>query len=242
MIKIANKDALMNLNPDECRNVDIPPEEILNWLIILDGYWEHSGDPNMPHAELTSGKHSNGFADWWRLLSYSHLCQIVANQLVRKIKKYGITFKREDWCIGSAYAAVDLSKDVANILGIRHGIAEKGEDKKMLWNRLTIQKGELVLQVEELITTIGDPATLGTLERVKKGIIDGNAIQPVEFQPIAGILFNRSGKKEFEGTSLVSLIEKNIVNWDSKEVCPLCKKGSKALRPKQNWAELTGKA
>jgi len=191
----------------------------------------------MPHALLTSGLHSNGFADWWQLLSYEHLCRIVANQLARKLRASGFT--KADWAIGSAYAAIDFSKDVGAALGIpRHGIAEKEQkekSKKMLWPRLTIQKSEVVLQIEELITT------RGTLERAREAINEGNAMKPVEFAPMVGVLFNRSGKDEFEGVPIVSLIKKNIQNFDP-ENCPLCKEDSEPIRPKQNWAKLTGKA
>lgn len=231
MLKISTKEGLLRVNPDVYVDEDVPPEEILNWLGLLGGWWEYSKDPKRPHVILTSGLHSDGFANWWELLSYPHLCQIVANQLVRKLKSAGL--ERVDWVIGSAYAAIDFSKDVAAILHARHGIAEKGEGK-MLWNRLTIQKGEVVLQAEELITT------LGTLENVRQAIREGNAVQPVEFALMVGVLFNRSGQKEFQGFSIISLIEKDIQNW-RPEVCPLCKLGSKVIKPKQNWAQLTGK-
>ncbi|GAF76555.1 unnamed protein product, partial [marine sediment metagenome] len=40
---------------------------------------------------------------------------------------------------------------------------------------------------------------------------------------------------------VVALIEKAIWAVDPSE-CPLCKQGSKPLRPKTNWKKLTGKA
>lgn len=33
-----------------------------------DAYWAHSGNPEAPHAELTSGKHSSGFFNSRRII------------------------------------------------------------------------------------------------------------------------------------------------------------------------------
>lgn len=65
-----NLNGLLNLKPDDFKNVDVSTEEILSWFDICDAYWAHSGNASDPHAELTSGMCSNGFFDCLRVLKY----------------------------------------------------------------------------------------------------------------------------------------------------------------------------
>lgn len=54
-----------------------------------------------------------------------------------------------------------------------------------------------------------------------------------------GVLVNRSGVKHLEGREIVSLIDREMPMWEPED-CPLCKEGSKALRPKitEHWERL----
>lgn len=90
------------------------------------------------------------------------------------------------------------------------------------------------MQVEELMTTSD------TFTRVRNGVRTGNG-SPVTFAPVAGVLIHRSGVWEIEDTKIVPFAHYDISVWEPTK-CPLCKAGSKRIRPKQNWAELTGKA
>ncbi len=90
------------------------------------------------------------------------------------------------------------------------------------------------MQVEELMTTSD------TFWRVRNGIRAGNGSQ-VTFAPVAGVLIHRSDVWQIEDTKIVPFVHYDIKVWEPSE-CPLCKAGSKRLRPKKNWAELTGKA
>jgi len=202
-----------------------------------DALWLHSGDPEHPHAELTSGKCSNGFVDVLRVLKHTNLCEIFAAQLIRKL---GNVFSAHpyDWVIGSDHAGATLSYAVAAQLGLQHDFTEKGMDeisgrKLQVWKRFSIQPDERVLQVEELVTTTG------TLRAVREGIRTGNPT-PVLFAPLVAILVHRSDENKFEEYPILYLIHFDIQTWKPEE-CPLCAAGSKRLRPKTNWAELTGK-
>ncbi len=209
----------------------ISQEEIQHILEVCDAFWMHSGDPTNPHAELTSGLCSNGYVNCAEALSYTNICQIMADQAIcRFLREYHGPI---DWVIGSSYAAIDFSKDVANILEVRHGYTEKGEDKEQIWKRWAIGENEVVLQAEELMTTSG------TTLAVRRGIEKGNP-NPVQFAPVVLVLVHRSDVYEIEGAKIVYLAHFDIQNWEPDE-CPLCAAGSERLRPKQNWSELTGK-
>ncbi len=214
--------------------------ELREMLEVADALWLHSGDPTAPHAELTSGKHSDGFVDVLRALRFTNISNIVAQALAGKIRD---AYKGPiDWVIGSDHAGAVFSQNVALALSqkvdgpwnsVQHEFTEKGDGKSQLWKRFKIRTGEVVVQVEELMTTAL------TFEEVRKGIRAGND-EEVTFAPVAGVLVHRSPIWQIEDTKVIPFIHLDINVWTPEE-CPLCKAGSKVLRPKQNWAELTGR-
>ena len=225
------------VNPRPFDGRTVSDEEILKWFDLCDAAWVHDGDPKKPHAELTSGMCSNGFFDCMRVLKYPYLAEILAKQLVRKLEDWGKI--RPDWVIGSAYAAITFSYEVAKALGAIHGFVEKDpsdpKGKKMLWARMKIPAGANVLQVEELITTSG------TFKEVQRAVEEGNG-EPVNFPPVVGVLVHRPPKlpADYGDRKVIAVIEKEIWAVDPKD-CPLCKAGSLRYRPKTHWKELTGK-
>ncbi len=220
------------------RDIDrnITEQEISHIFRLCDSLWLHSGNPADPHAELTSGKCSNGFVDTLRVLCYTNLCELLAYQMIQKING-GARHLGKEWVIGSDHAGADFSHGVATWLNAKHEFTEKGPNKSQLWQRLTIEPDEVVIQAEELVTTTT------TLKAVREGIRAGNAKQPVRFAPFVATLVHRSKECEFEGWPIKYLVHYDIETWDGPETCPLCKQGSKRLRPKTggNWAELTAK-
>ncbi len=221
-------------------------EGVTHILKLCEALWLHSGDPKDPHAELTGGERSNGFVDVLRALRYTNVCDILAYHMTHAIEaeldkiensEDALTalYREIGWVVGSDHASADFSHDVARWLGCKHDFTEKGgpDGKQQGWKRFAIHPGESVLQVEELM------ATAGTLLAVREGIRTGNP-NPVAFAPVVGVLVHRSDVYEIEGAPVVYLAHYDIFVWDPKD-CPLCKAGSQRLRPKQNWAELTGK-
>lgn len=232
---------LRGIDPGFFRDRDISLEQILNYFDEEDAYWVYRGEPrpDAPHAKLTSGKCSNGFIDCLKVLRYPGLAEIFGRQLGRRLRQEGLG--DVDWVISSPYAAITFGHEVAKELGAIFMFCEKDpkdpKGKGMLWRRMQIPAGQRVLQVEELITTSS------TLKEIRRAVETGNA-NPVDFIPIVGALVHRPEKlpMAYDGREVVALIEKQIRIFDpGPETCPYCAAGSEALRPKQNWAELTGK-
>ncbi len=206
--------------------------QLREMLEAAEAFWIHGGDPLMPHAELTTGKCSDGFVDTLRALRFSNVCYVAAQALAKSIRD---AYQGPiDWVVGSDHAGAVFSQNVAIWLKAQHDFTEKGAEKAQDWKRFKIKEGEVVLQVEELMTTSD------TFMRVRNGIRAGNG-SPVTFAPVAGVLIHRSNVWQIEDTKIVPFAHYDITVWDGPAVCPLCAKGSKRLRPKQNWAELTGK-
>ena len=245
------KKDLLRINPKDYEDRKLTPEEILHWFDLLEASWIHSGDPKDPHAELTTGLCTNGFFECMKVLCCPNLCEILAKQLVQKIIENGIS--KPDWVIGSPYAAITISYEVAKKLGATHGFTVKdpadSEEERMLWRRLTIPADSSILQVEELITT------QETMENVRWAVEEGNS-EPVNFLPLVATIVHRPPQLPFTYTHrkrigggltvkmdarrVIALVEKEIWVADPED-CPLCQAGSPRYRPKANWKKLTGK-
>jgi orotate phosphoribosyltransferase len=210
---------------------EVTSEEFDHMLHLCDALWLHSGDPSAPHVELTSGKCSDGFVNTLRLLKYPNISMILADVMAKIYRAHDPLNRKPDWVIGSDHAGATFSQNVALQLRAKHEFTEKGPDKTQLWKRETIGADELVVQQEELVTT------LKTLDEVRKGIISGNA-HPVTFGYASMTLVHRSSSYEFEGKPILYFRHYDIQTWEPEE-CPLCAAGSPRLRPKQHWAELT---
>lgn len=232
---------LMDVSIHDFGNLILPEEEIIHWFELLDAAWIHNGDPSAPHAELTSGNCSNAFFDCLRVLKYVNLSNILAKQLhLLMDKAVGPMMGTVKWVIGSPMAAITFAHDFARHADIPISMfveKDPADKKRMLWNRMNIPFTERVLQIEELITTAH------TLNEVERAVRDGNDPESVDFVPFIGTLVYRPSKmtRRYGDRTVFALIEREV--WAvSPEECPLCKQGSKRLRPKQNWKELTGKS
>lgn len=232
-------DEIRWLNPSEYHAKWLTQEEILHWFELCDAVWLHNGNPEKPHAELTSGMCSNGFFDCMRVLRYPYLNEILAYQLYKRMMAVINSLAFPDWVVGSAYAAITFSYEMAKHFRAIHGFVEKDKSdskgKRMLWQRMKIPAGSRILQVEELITTSG------TMREVRRAVEEGNG-ETVEFLPVVCALVHRPPKLpvDYGEQRVVALIEKEVWAVDPSE-CPLCQQGSLRYRPKTHWLELTGK-
>ncbi len=197
-------------------NHRMKPEELREMFEWAEAMWLHSGDPKAPHVELTAGNHSDGFIDTLRALRFSNICYAAAQALATKIRD---EYKGPiDWVIGSDHEGAVFSQNVALWLHAQHDFTEKGPDKSQTWKRFQIKEGEVVLQVEELMTTAA------TFNEVRKGVREGNEM-PVIFAPVAGVLVHRSDVWQIEDTKIIPFVHYDIKVWSPTE-CPLCKCGS----------------
>ncbi|MDD5341878.1 MAG: hypothetical protein PHI73_00860 [Patescibacteria group bacterium] len=224
---------LRQLGPCNFMDRDMTVEEFRHIAELCGAFWIRPDvrDPNIPHALLTKGGHSDGFVNTLVVLSYTNLCHILAHQLVNRIRR--VYDGPVGWVVGSDHAGAAFSHSVAFILGARHDFTEKGPNDTQIWKRFQILPGEVVLQVEELMTSSG------TLMAVRNGIRAGN-VEPVTFAPVVGVLVHRSTVYEIEDGPVISAFHYDMTNWTQEE-CHLCPIGSEALPPKAIWEQFVAK-
>lgn len=195
--------------------------------------WDDSRGADSPHAELTSGLCSDGYVNSAVLLRDPKLLAEVCGQLLLRLKERAVS---PDWVVGSAYKAITFSYELARQLGACHGFVKKDEQnpKRMIWEG-EIPQGAEVLQAEEVITTFG------TTMEVRRAIFAGNGRWPVRFLPYVLTAIHRppSLLANLGAVETIALVTRVIRTWEPS-ACPLCKAGSRRLRPAHHWREFSG--
>jgi orotate phosphoribosyltransferase len=238
------KDQLLGLHPDSLTRPDEPPrllteEEIVYIATTLGAFWAYNyealreGKPGF-HAELKSGLHSDGFFYSKILLESWNMGVIMADQIALRFKQLAIA--EPDWVAGIPKGATKLGEDVAQIMGVKNAEMQKETERIELVS--FIGPGESLLLVEDFCTR-GTGFTEAVQDILSK--------QPqVKILPYELVILNRGGLKEIviEGVGsfqVVAVVEHRVNDWEPEE-CPLCKMGSKPIKPKatdENWRLIT---
>ena len=213
------------------------------WLDMLnqkEALWLHNGNPSTPHALLTSGRHSDGFFNSGIIaedpLLLDEACAVLVKSFQQKCRDIGAA----DRVVGPAMGAITLAGLIAlNIAKKRFRTCltsytekvETTEGKKMRFTRNQPGSSEKILVAEDVLTTGG------SVKAVIQAIDDLNN-PTIGVLPYILVLVNRSGLTEVDGKEIIALIDQPMTTWLPEE-CPLCRQGSLAIKPKENWVELS---
>lgn len=210
-------------------------------------FWVHD-KTKRPHVILTGEKqggkrHSGGFFNSELVMEDAHVADKAAHSLVclleRELAKDELSLNSIDRVVGPAMGAITLAHDVARRIGSSRSCprpclrtyAEKGTDANgnrfFVFKRSEIRSGDRVFIVEDVLTTGESVGLVAQAVTRAAGVV----------LPFVGAFVNRSGLAEIEGRRVIALIDHPMPAWMPEE-CPLCKGGSRALRPKENWAVL----
>ncbi len=201
--------------------------------------WTHDGNPKRPHAFLTLGKHSSGFFNSRLVVSDEVLLRDAASDLLELFANQGGDFTKVNGIVGPQTGATKLAEYISDQICTfsRDGVCfwaspakSKYEGPKSLifsHEDLCLLPCESILLCEDVLTTGGSVDLTADAVSNAGGII----------LPFILVLVNRSGLTEVSGRKVIALIDRPMPMWTPDE-CPLCKKGSKAIRPKDNWVRL----
>lgn len=221
-----------------CLNGGLSEAEFLHVGGVIGAVWKYGGDPKLPHVELRSGLHSNGYYNMSIVLSYPNLRVILAEQLAKSLKETGIKRGEIDWVVGSDHAGAAVVLPLGELLIARSDFCTKGPENTQVWNRHEIDEDAEVLHVEELITSFA------TACAVRKGVREYHA-WPVNFVPVLGTIVHRPPPEaveqdSFEDGRVISVYKLPTAIFDPNN-CPLCDAGSPVLRAtKANWPLFVG--
>jgi len=180
---------------------------------VLDIY-KKTGALLTGHFQLSSGLHSEQYLQSALVLQQPDIASKLCAALAEHFKNSSI-----EAVIAPALGGVFVSHETARALKVRALFAERVNGELTLRRGFTIKPGERVLVVEDVITT--GKSTKETIEVVKKS--GGTVVA-------AGSLVDRSGGKADLGVPYKALVTLQVPVY-SPASCPLCKAGSKPVKP-----------
>lgn len=171
------------------------------------------------HFLLSSGKHSNKYVQCAKLIQNPAYCEEISKIIANEVKKLNLEV---DLCVGPALGGVIISYELARALGVDAIFSERLEGKMTLRRGFTVEKGQKILVVEDVITT--GKSSFETIEVLEE--------LGAEVVGLAAIV-NRSDVDELHGLPIASASKIHIDTWDPEDIpedlkdIPLVKPGSR---------------
>ncbi|HEX7364469.1 MAG TPA: orotate phosphoribosyltransferase [Dehalococcoidia bacterium] len=165
------------------------------------------------HFLLTSGLHSPVYWEKFQVLQFPRYTEKLCRLIARHFKKQKVQV-----VAGPTTGGIILAFEVARQLGVKGIFAEKEGEIRVFRRGFTINPGERVLIVDDILTTGG--SILEVIEAVKK--LKGDIVG-------IGVLVDRSEQTKDFGVPLFSCIRSQTVTYRPGE-CPLCQAGIPLVR------------
>lgn len=166
------------------------------------------------HFLLTSGRHSNKYLQCAKIFQDTRYSEELCADLAAKFKDKGV-----ELVIGPAIGAIQMSYEVSRHLGVKNIFAERENGAMTLRRSFTIQPGQKVLVVEDVVTTGGSVVEVINLVKQHGGEVVG-----------VGVVVDRTGGKIDFGVPIESVISLEVESFEPDN-CPLCKEGIPVVKP-----------
>ncbi|WP_226393520.1 orotate phosphoribosyltransferase [Ructibacterium gallinarum] len=166
------------------------------------------------HFLLTSGRHSDKYMQCAKIFQDAKYSVPLCAELVEQYKNDAI-----DVVIGPAIGAISMSYEVGKQLGVRNIFAERENGVMTLRRGFTIEPGQRVLIVEDVVTTGGSVKEVMELVEKCGGKIVG-----------IGSIVDRTGGKIDFGVPYRSAFSMDITSYEADK-CPICKTGMPLVKP-----------
>lgn len=165
------------------------------------------------HFILSSGRHSGKYIQCARLLMHPDLASQAVEKIVRDIDRDSI-----DLVVGPAMGGVVVSYEVARQLKRPSIFVERENGEFTLRRGFKIEKGQRVLITEDVITTG---------KSIKEAI---DLVEACGGEVVGLFCLVDRGQHDLDKYRIYSGTSINFESY-SEDDCPLCKEGSKAIKP-----------
>jgi len=166
------------------------------------------------HFLLSSGLHSDRYFQCARLLQYPRNAARVGKAIGELCRPFGVQL-----VVSPALGGVVIGHEVGRALGVRAIFTEREQGIMRLRRGFTIEPGERVLVVEDVVTTGKSQLEAAAAVTAAGGVVVGLAA-----------IVDRSGGVSFP-YPFRSLLQLKVATY-APEVCPLCAAGKlPALKP-----------
>ncbi len=166
------------------------------------------------HFCLTSGLHSDTYFQCAKLYQYPDIVEALGIKLASKLKELDF-----DTIIAPAIGAVIFGYEVSRQAKKRNLFVERKDNVMSLRRGYTLEKGEKVVIIEDVITTAR--TVFETMEAIKEF---GCEVVGV------GCIVDRTQGKLDDKLKIYSLLKSAPVVYEPKD-CPMCKEGIELVKP-----------
>lgn len=180
----------------------------------VENIFSEAGAVLKGHFQLTSGLHSAVYWEKFRVLQRPDLTEALCKMIARQFENKGIQV-----VAGPTLGGIIVAYEVARQLGVRSVIAEREGDGRTFRRGFTLDPGERVLVVDDVLTTGTSILEVIAAVREFDGLLAG-----------IGVLVDRSQGGAAFGVPFFSCHEAATVNY-TPEQCPLCAQGIPLANP-----------
>lgn len=181
------------------------------------------------HFLLSSGNHSAFYLQSAKVLESPKIAEILLTELAKQIKSSGLGV---DCVCSPAIGGILAGYELARALGVNFIFTERVNGVMNLRRGFGVNKGEKILICEDIITTGGSAVE-------SAACVESQGAKVVAYASLANRGFCKSVGSDMQSKSECKLPPNvpffTLENFDFEmyppESCPLCKQGSKAIKP-----------
>lgn len=166
------------------------------------------------HFKLTSGLHSSGYLQCALVLQHPREAEACGAAIAQRVFNLGAQV-----VLSPALGGIVIGQEVARGLGVRAIFAERQNGTLTLRRGFTLEPGEKVLVVEDVLTTGGSTRETIDLAREAGAQVVG-----------AASIIDRSGGDAGLDVPYVALASIAVPTYQSDD-CPLCAAGQPVVKP-----------
>lgn len=166
------------------------------------------------HFRLTSGLHSPGYLQSALVLQHPAEAEACGDEIADRVRGLGA-----EVVLSPALGGIVIGQEVGRALGIRAIFAERQDGKLILRRGFTLEPGEKVLVVEDVVTTGGSTRETIDVARAAGAEVVG-----------AASIIDRSGGQQGLDVPYHALVPISLPTYQP-ESCPLCAQGLPAIKP-----------
>ena len=166
------------------------------------------------HFRLTSGLHSPGYLQCALVLQHPREAEALGAAIADRVRGLGV-----QTVLSPALGGIVIGQEAGRALGVRAIFAERQDGRLTLRRGFSLEAGERVLVVEDVVTTGGSTRETIDVAREAGAVVVG-----------AAAIIDRSGGQQKIDVPFHILAEVSLPTYDP-ESCPLCKAGQPAVKP-----------
>ena len=166
------------------------------------------------HFLLSSGLHSPGYMQCALVLQHPAHAEACGAAIAERVRGLGI-----QTVLSPALGGIVIGQEVGRALGVRAIFAERQDGTLTLRRGFTLEPGEKVLVVEDVVTTGGSTRETMDVARAAGATVVG-----------ACAIVDRSGGKQGLDVPFHALLPMDVKAY-KEDACPLCQQGLPVVKP-----------